>query len=47
MILCWLGVISSFSVALANAHELSVLPELAEFTSGIVVGDRNYHSPEL
>jgi hypothetical protein len=29
-----------------SAHELSVLPELAEFTSGLVVGDRNYHSPK-
>jgi hypothetical protein len=44
--LCWPGVISRFSVAPANAHELCVLPELAEFTSGIVVGDRNYHSPK-
>ena len=43
---CWPGVITRFSVAPANAHELSVLPELAEFTSGIVVGDRNYHSPK-
>jgi DDE family transposase len=43
---CWPGVISRFSVAPANAHELCVLPELAEFTSGIVVGDRNYHSPK-
>ena len=38
--------ITRFSVAPANAHELSVLPELAEFASGIVVGDRNYHSPK-
>ena len=43
---CWPGVITRFSVAPANAHELSVLPELAEFTSGLVVGDRNYHSPK-
>jgi hypothetical protein len=43
---CWPGVITRLSVAPANAHELCVLPELAEFTSGIVVGDRNYHSPE-
>jgi hypothetical protein len=39
-------VITRFLVAPANAHELSLLPELAEFTSGIVVGDRNYHSPK-
>ena len=43
---CWPGVITRFSVAPANAHELCVLPELAEFSSGIVVGDRNYHSPK-
>jgi hypothetical protein len=43
---CWPGVITRVSVAPANAHELSVLPELAEFTSGLVVGDRNYHSPK-
>ena len=33
-------------MAPANAHELSVLPEIAEFTSGLIVGDRNYHSPK-
>ena len=38
--------ITRFSVAPANAHELCVLPELAEFSSGIIVGDRNYHSPK-
>jgi hypothetical protein len=42
---CWPGVITRFSVAPANAHELSVVPELAESTSGWLVGDRNYHSP--
>lgn len=43
---CWPGVITRFSVAPANAHELSVLPEITEFTSGLIIGDRNYHSPE-
>jgi hypothetical protein len=43
---CWPGVITRLSVAPANAHELCVLPELVELTSGIVVGDRNYHSPK-
>ena len=43
---CWPGVITRFSVAPANAHELSLLPEIAEFTSGLIVGDRNYHSPK-
>ncbi len=42
----WPGVITRFSVAPANAHELSVVPELAEGTSGLLVGDRNYHSPK-
>jgi len=42
---CWPGVITRISVAPANAHELSVLPEIAESTSGTIVGDRNYHSP--
>ena len=33
------------SVAPANAHELRILPELLESTSGLIVGERNYHSP--
>jgi hypothetical protein len=33
-------------VAPANAHELRVIPELVESTSGLIVGDRNYHSPK-
>ncbi len=43
---CWPGLITRFSVAPANAHELSVVPELVESTRGIAVGDRNYWSPE-
>ncbi len=43
---CWPGVITRLSVAPANAHELHLLPELAESTSGLIVGDRNYHSPK-
>jgi len=42
----WPGVITRLSVAPANAHELCVLPEIAEGTSGLLVGDRNYHSPK-
>ncbi len=42
----WPGLITRFSVAPANAHELSVLPEIVEGTSGLIVGDRNYHSPK-
>ena len=43
---CWPGLITRFSVAPANAHELRALPELLESTSGLIVGDRNYHSPK-
>ncbi len=39
--------ITRVSVAPANAHELSVLPELVEHTWGVVVGDRNYCSPPV
>jgi hypothetical protein len=46
MRVCWPGLISRILVAPANAHELSVLPEMAEGTSGLIVGDRNYHSPK-
>ena len=43
---CWPGVITRLSVAPANTHELRVIPELVESTSGLIVGDRNYHSPK-
>ena len=43
---CWPGVITRFYMAPANVHELSVLPELVERTSGVIVGDRNYWSPK-
>lgn len=38
MRVCWPGVITRLSVAPANAHELSVLPELLESTRGLAVG---------
>jgi hypothetical protein len=44
--LCWPGVITHLSLAPANVHELSVVPEITEATSGLIVGDRNYHSPK-
>ena len=47
MRVCWPGVITRFSVAPANAHELSVLAQIREGTSGVLVGDRNYHSPKM
>ena len=43
---CWPGVITRLSVAPANAHELSVVPEITEGTSGVLIGDCNYHSPK-
>src|ERR671911_2993065 len=46
MRVCWPGVITRLSVAPANAHELSVVPELTERTAGLLIGDRNYHSPK-
>jgi hypothetical protein len=42
----WAGVVTRFSVAPANLHELSEVPEIAESTSGLLVGDRNYYSPK-
>lgn len=41
----WPGVITNLSIAPANVHELWVLEDLLEEAGGIVVGDRNYHSP--
>jgi Transposase DDE domain len=47
MRVCWPGVITRLSIAPANTHELSVLPELVESTGGgLAIGDRNYWSPE-
>ncbi len=43
----WPGVITRFSVAPANAHELAVVPELTEGTHGWLLGDRNSWSPRL
>jgi hypothetical protein len=47
--LAWPGLITPrLSVAPADAHELSVvLPEIVEGArGGVVVGERNYHSPK-
>ncbi len=41
----WPGVITRFCVAPADVHELRALPALAEHTSGMLIGDRNYWSP--
>jgi hypothetical protein len=45
--ICWPGVVVGFSLAPANAHELSVAEGLLEGTKGWVLGDRNYWSPNL
>jgi hypothetical protein len=45
--LCWPGVISRFVLAPANIHELAALPTLTNRTTGLVLGDRNYHAPQV
>src|SRR5215210_702233 len=46
---CWPGVIVEASLAAANHHDLSVAEEILEEArhGGWVLGDRNYHSPNL
>lgn len=41
----WPGVVSAFSVAPANIHDLDLVPELVEGAAGEVLGDRNYWAP--
>ena len=43
----WPGLITGFSLAPANVHDLAVVPELAAGAQGIMLGDRNYWSPAL
>ena len=43
----WPGVISAVSLAPANVHEVHVAENLLEGAEGWVLGDRNYHSPNL
>ncbi len=43
----WPGMSTCFSVAPANAQELTVVPELAAGSHGWLLGDRNYWSPRL
>jgi hypothetical protein len=43
----WPGLISRFVLAPANVSELAAVPALAERTSGLLLGDRNYHAPLL
>ena len=45
--LCWPGVIARAVLAPANVSELAAVPDLAEGTTGLLLGDRNYHAPRL
>ena len=47
MHLSWPGVITRFTVAPANVHELDVVPQLVVGAPGTLAGDRNYWSPRL
>jgi hypothetical protein len=43
----WPGVITGLSLAPANVHDLEMVEEVLEGTTGWVLGDRNYWSPPL
>ena len=43
----WPGVITRFGIAPANVSETAMVPSLAEGTTGLLAGDRNYWSPAL
>lgn len=43
----WPGVVAALTVAPANVHDLELVPELVEGTTGQVIGDRNYWDPHL
>jgi hypothetical protein len=45
--LCWPGVICRIVLAPANIWEPAVVPELAEDTLGLLLGDRNYDAPRI
>ena len=45
--LCWPGVIARAVLAPANVSELAAVPALAEGTTGLLLGDRNYHAPRV
>jgi hypothetical protein len=45
--LCWPGLIARAVLAPANVSELATVPALAEGTTGLLLGDRNYHAPRL
>jgi hypothetical protein len=43
----WPGIITRLAVVPAKIHELSVVYELVEDRSGLVLGDRNFWSPQV
>jgi hypothetical protein len=45
--ICWPGVIVGLAIAPADVHEMTVAEELLAGSSGWVLADRNYWSPEL
>lgn len=47
ILMCWPGIIKRIVLTPANIHDLKALPELVENVQGLVLGDRNYWSPEL
>lgn len=44
---CWPGVIPALTLASANIHDLTLVPELVNDARGQVLGDRNYWDPKL
>lgn len=43
----WPGIITRLVLTPGNIHDLTALPELVENVQGLVLGDRNYWSPQL
>lgn len=43
----WPGLITRLTLAPANESDVSVAPQMLQAQEGIVIGDRNYHSPAL
>ena len=43
----WPGLITRLTLAPANESDVSVAPQMLQGQQGIVIGDRNYHSPDL
>lgn len=45
--IAWPGVIVACELAPANVHDLSMIDELTQASTGYLLGDRNYWSPEV